>query len=193
MARRRLDAGQSKTIILDAVERLMQREGYAAVTTRRVALEAGFQPTLVHYHFDTTDNLLLAAYRRTAGRAEQLLLDAIASDQPLHALWRYNSDPARMQLATQFMALAGQRPLLAEEIAGTVRRHRALQVDLIARLTPPIGEQGTTLSPSAFATLLAAAGRMFAMEMMIGVDDGHGELRAQLEHLVDQIEPPAAP
>ena len=35
-------------------------EGYAAVSTRRVAAKAGLTPPLVHYYFPTTDDLLLA-------------------------------------------------------------------------------------------------------------------------------------
>ena len=117
MVRPRLDAEQSKSIILDAVERLMQREGHTAVNTRSAAIEAGLKPTLIHYHFETTDNLLLAAYVRSAARSEHLLEAALASDYPLRALWRFNADPQRTALATQFMALAQQWPAIREAMA----------------------------------------------------------------------------
>ena len=83
MSRRRLgaeqslDAEQSRALILDAVERLMAREGYAVVNSRRVALEASVKPTLLHCRFDTTDNLLLEAYRRSALRSEEMLRKAM--------------------------------------------------------------------------------------------------------------------
>ncbi|HEY6427499.1 MAG TPA: helix-turn-helix domain-containing protein, partial [Acidimicrobiales bacterium] len=67
---RRIGAETSKTrtVLLDAAEKLMLEEGYAAVTSRRVAAAAGLKPQLVHYYFRTMDDLFLALFRR---RAEQ--------------------------------------------------------------------------------------------------------------------------
>ena len=52
--------------LLDAAEQLMLEEGYAAVTSRRVAAQAGLKPQLVHYYFRTMDDLFLAVFRRRA-------------------------------------------------------------------------------------------------------------------------------
>ena len=67
-ATRRLGASDSDTRarLLDAAEQLMLREGYAAVSSRRVAAEAGIKPQLVHYYFRTMDDLFLETYRRRA-------------------------------------------------------------------------------------------------------------------------------
>ena len=58
---RRIGSRDSKTRaqLLDAAERLMRDEGYAAVTSRRVAAEAGLKPQLVHYYFRTMDDLFV--------------------------------------------------------------------------------------------------------------------------------------
>ena len=63
---RRLGAPDAKnrTVLLDAAEQLMRDEGYAAVTSRRVAEKAGLKPQLVHYYFRTMDDLFLELYRR---------------------------------------------------------------------------------------------------------------------------------
>ena len=42
----------------------MLEEGYAAVTSRRVAAKANLKPQLVHYYFRTMDDLFLAIHRR---------------------------------------------------------------------------------------------------------------------------------
>ncbi len=62
---RRLGTADSKTrlALLDAAERLLLAEGYAAVTSRRVAAAAGLKHQLVHYYFRTMDDLLLEVYR----------------------------------------------------------------------------------------------------------------------------------
>jgi AcrR family transcriptional regulator len=71
-APRRTGTEGSKTrfLLLDTTERLILDEGYAAVTSRRVANEAGVTPPLVHYYFPTLDDLFLAVFRR---RAEEQL------------------------------------------------------------------------------------------------------------------------
>ncbi len=57
----------------------MLEEGYAAVTSRRVAAQAGLKPQLVHYYFRTMDDLFLAAYRRRAEQGLERLAQALAS------------------------------------------------------------------------------------------------------------------
>src|SRR5512142_2781903 len=71
--------------LLDAAERIMLRDGSAAVTTRRVEAEAGLK---LHYHFGTLDELFVAVVRRRGESNVALLADALASPEPLRAWWR---------------------------------------------------------------------------------------------------------
>lgn len=190
VARRRRDAEHSRNMILDAVERLMAREGYAAVNTRTVAIEAGIKPPLVHYHFDTTENLLLEAYRRTAARSEASLRDVIVSDQPLRSLWRYNSDPVRTALATQFLALANQRKSLGKAMAANVERYRLVQAEAIDQAVKGKRFNIPGFTPESVAMLIGAVGRAFVMESTIEVTTGHDDLRRLVEYFIDYLEPP---
>ena len=92
---RRIGAETSETrgALLDAAEQLMLAEGYAAVTSRRVAAQAGLKPQLVHYYFRTMDDLFLAVFRRRAEQGLERQAEALASDQPLWALWDLSRDP----------------------------------------------------------------------------------------------------
>ena len=65
---RRIGAPDAKNrvVLLDAAEQLLLEEGYAAVTSRRVAEKAGLKPQLVHYYFRTMEDLFLAVFRRRA-------------------------------------------------------------------------------------------------------------------------------
>src|SRR5688572_17461287 len=78
---RRIDGPNSKNrgVLLDAAERVMIAEGYAAVTSRRVAAEAGLKPQLVHYYFATMDDLFLAVFRRRAEVGLERQAAALAS------------------------------------------------------------------------------------------------------------------
>src|SRR3546814_18938369 len=70
-----------------------------------VAASVGQTPALVHYDFPATDELLLAVDRRAAERNLERVNQALASPQPLAALWALSTDPARTVLAAEFMDL----------------------------------------------------------------------------------------
>lgn len=50
-----LEKSETRTALLEAAERLMGEEGYAAVTSRRLGAYAGVRPQLVHYYFRTIE------------------------------------------------------------------------------------------------------------------------------------------
>lgn len=57
VAKRRMAADRSKTRaqLIEAAGRLLSKEGYAAVTARRLAEEMGIKRQTVHYYFSTID------------------------------------------------------------------------------------------------------------------------------------------
>ena len=121
---RRIGAPDAKnrTVLLDAAERLMLEEGYAAVTSRRVAEKAGLKPQLVHYYFRTMEDLYLAVFRRRAEQGLEAQAQALKSAQPLWALWRYSSDP-RVTGVHRRVHGAGQPPRRAEGRVRPLRRN----------------------------------------------------------------------
>ena len=116
---RRIGAPDAKNrgVLLDAAEQLMLEEGYAAVTSRRVAERAGLKPQLVHYYFRTMEDLFLEVFRRRAEEGLGVLRrTALESPQPLWALWRFSTDPEATRLTMEFMGLANHRKALRAEI-----------------------------------------------------------------------------
>src|ERR1700712_2116321 len=87
VAARRIGAESSATraLIIEAAELVMIEEGYAAASTRRVAARAGLKPSLVHYYFPTTEDLLLAVNRKGAAESDRRLDEALSSPDPLRA------------------------------------------------------------------------------------------------------------
>ena len=63
MAGRTADRGSSRTALLDAAVRLMSQRPPSTVTGREVAEAAGVNYGLVHYYFDSTEELLQEARR----------------------------------------------------------------------------------------------------------------------------------
>ena len=64
MRRRRAARSTAETALLDAAERLLVDVGYAGITTRRLAEEAGVNHGLVHYYFGSNENVLVQALER---------------------------------------------------------------------------------------------------------------------------------
>ena len=188
---RRIGAEDSATraALLDAAQSLMVDEGYAAVSSRKVAARAGLKPQLVHYYFRTMDDLFVALVRRGAEQSRERQAAALASDQPLWALWELNTDPAGRTVITEMAALANHRKDLRAEIAELARTLRNEQIDA---LVPVLDRYGIreTLTPESFVVLANALGQVLVMEDALGLDIGHAALRAQVEDVLTRYEGP---
>src|SRR3984885_3650882 len=121
---RRLGSPEAKNrqVLLDAAEQLMLAEGYAAVTARRVASQAGLKYQLVHYYFRTMDDLFLALFRQRAEEGLERQRQALTSAQPLWALWDLSRDPRGTALTMEFVALANHRKAIRAEIRAVSER-----------------------------------------------------------------------
>ena len=97
----------------------MIREGYAAVTSRRVEAEAGLK---VHYHFGTLDDLFIAVVRRRGESNVELLTEALASREPLRAWWNLASERRGNTLLVELTAAGNHRPALQAEVAVFAQR-----------------------------------------------------------------------
>ena len=182
------ESSATRSLILDTTERLMIDEGYAAVTTRRVATEIGVKAPLVHYYFPTTDDLFLAVYRRAAERFYQRLEETLTNANPLHALWAFACDNSRTTLAVEFMALANHRKVIGKELALYIERARQRQAEALQKTAIDLD-----CPPLALSVWMAGVGRALVMESGIGITLGHDATRTCVEQWLDRIEPPPAP
>ncbi|MDF0545384.1 TetR/AcrR family transcriptional regulator [Sphingobium sp. H39-3-25] len=178
---------ETRAKIVDAAEHVIRDQGYAAASTRRVAEHAGLPPSLVHYYFPTTDDLLLAVFKRGAEQSDAMIEQALASDDPIRALWRFFSDTSRTALAIEFMALANHRKSIKEEIAKHSDAMRARQSELFTRLLGSRIAAAEGCTPEGLSLLLAAIGRTLVMEHSLGVSAGHDEARAFVDAWLDRL------
>ena len=74
--------------LLDAAERLLVEVGYAGITTRRLAEEAGVNHGLVHYYFGSNENLLVRALERFTERLIERQHQLYSADEPFLEKWR---------------------------------------------------------------------------------------------------------
>jgi AcrR family transcriptional regulator len=176
--------------LLDVTERLLVEESFAAVTSRRVAAEAGVNAALVHYYFPTLDDLFVAVYRRRTENLVQRLTEDLRTDQPLWAMWEYNSDRTGSALASEFLAMANHRKAIRAEIAEVSERLHAMQLDALSGVLERYGIDTGVFSPPAVVMLMVAIPRAMVIEEALGMTEGHSETRSLVEHFLVQLEGP---
>jgi AcrR family transcriptional regulator len=173
-----LESAENRSVLLDAAEQLMREEGYAAVTSRRVAAKAGLKPQLVHYYFRTMDDLFLELIRRGTEQRRALLSRALESGEPLRAVWEMCSDPRITALTWEFMALANHRKSVRAEIARSGEEFRALHLQALARTLQESGLRLKGWPLPAVMFLMEAGARILVIEKSLGMSMGHAEILA---------------
>jgi AcrR family transcriptional regulator len=187
---RRIGAPDAKNrgVLLDAAEQLMLEEGYAAVTSRRVAEKAALKPQLVHYYFRTMDDLFLAAFRRRAEEGLEAQAQALQSPRPLWALWRFSTDPAATAITMEFVALANHRKALKAEIAYYAERFREEQQKALSVVLQRYGVDPVEVPPLVWSVLMTSVSRVLVMEQALGMSAGHAETVEFVERYLHRLE-----
>jgi AcrR family transcriptional regulator len=187
---RRIGAEDSKTRaqLLDAAEALLRDEGYAAVTSRRVAAEAGLKPQLVHYYFRTMDDLFLEVFRRGAEANLATFEQAIAADGSLRNLWKLNADARAAAFTIEFVALANHRKEIRAEIARYAERFRAAQMEAVTAALADLGIPKSELPPAVALLLMTGVSQVLALEDALGVSAGHETTRKFVAKTISGLE-----
>jgi AcrR family transcriptional regulator len=187
---RRIGAEDSKTRaqLLDAAEALLREEGYAAVTSRRVAAEAGLKPQLVHYYFRTMDDLFLEVFRRGADANLAAFEQAIAADGSLRNLWKLNADASAAAFTIEFVALGNHRKEIRAEIARYAERFRAAQMEAVTAALADLGIPKSELPPAVALLLMTGVSQVLALEDALGVSAGHDTTRRFVAKTISGLE-----
>jgi AcrR family transcriptional regulator len=182
------DDSSTRNAILDAAEALMVDEGYAAVTSRRVASLAGVNSALVYYYFDTMDGLFVALFRRGADRSFDRLDQVLSSSQPLWEFWELIHDRSSSARTMEFIALANHRKAIKAEIADYSRKFRKRELELLSEVLGGYGLDANQWPASMIVLSLSGISRFLLIEEEFGVDIGHAETVAVIEREITALE-----
>jgi AcrR family transcriptional regulator len=128
------DARQQATAaLMDAAECLLFEVGYAGVTTRRVAEEAGVKHGLVHYYFGSMEELLTQTLERLAHRLAERLEEHYADpDLSFAEKWRivvqfWIQEPTSRfpKILLELTAMSWNIPQLRQRISAVYARFRS--------------------------------------------------------------------
>jgi TetR/AcrR family transcriptional regulator, transcriptional repressor for nem operon len=192
---RRIGAKTSKTrdLLLDCVERLMLKKGYAAVTYRAVAAKAGVTPGLIQYYFPTLDDVFVAAIRRRSEQNLERLAESLRThaDQPLRILWEYSREESTAALTTEFLALGNHRKSIRTEIAEATEQVRRVQLEALTAIWGENDSPVRDLSPAVVLFLTTGIPKLIRLEKGVGVLTAHAEVVEAFERYLGHVEPPA--
>jgi AcrR family transcriptional regulator len=172
----RADAEQA---LLDAAERLLVEVGYAGITTRRLADEAGVNHGLVHYYFGSNENLLVRALERFTERLIDRQRQLYASDVPFVDTWRtamrflMADDLAYEKVWLELQALGWNDPVLRERLVRVNAEWRAV---LAEAFEEPRRALGVDMPLEALVSLVMTFNLGIIVERLGGIETGHAEL-----------------
>jgi len=178
----------ARTALLDAAQELMLEEGYAAVSTRKLAAKAGTNSALVYYYFGNMDDLFIALFRRGAERSYERQATALGSRQPLWGLWDITHDLTSTALIQEFQALANHRKAIRAEIAKFSRKFRRMQLDGIKQALAEYGVDSEQWPAVSVLILMSGISRFLLVEEEFGVTIGHAETVALVERHIRNLE-----
>jgi AcrR family transcriptional regulator len=171
--------------LLDAAERLLVDVGYARITTRRVAEEAGVNHGLVHYYFGSNENLMVRALERFTERLIARQRELYAADMPFVEKWRtamrylVSEDFTYEKVWLELQALGWNNPDVRERLARVNAEWRTVLTEAFAE---PHRELGIAMPVEGLVALVITFNVGIMVERLGGIDTGHEALLEWIDH-----------
>ena len=164
--------------LLDAAERLLVEVGYAGISTRRLAAEAGVNHGLVHYYYGSLENLLVQVLERFTARMIERQRAMYAAEMPFIEKWRTAmrylvADSDYQKVWWELQALAWNRPELREHLAAVHAEWKAVLMEAFAE---PREHYGMDMPLEALVSLVMTFNEGIMLDRLSGITEGHQQL-----------------
>jgi AcrR family transcriptional regulator len=170
---------------LDAAERLLVDVGFAGITTRRLAEEAGANHGLVHYYFGSMEQLLVRVLERFTERLIARQRAMYAADAPFVDKWRRAMQYLDEDFASgyqkvwlELQALSWNRPELRDCVA---RVHGEWRDVLLEAFAQAQREHELDIPVDALVSLVMTFNEGIMLERLTGFDSGQRQLLAWID------------
>jgi AcrR family transcriptional regulator len=179
---------------LDAAERLLVRVGYAGVTTRALAAEAGANQGLVHYYFGSIEEVMLRVLNRFTERLIARQREMYSADVPFlekwRTAWRFQEEDLAAgypKIWFELQALAWNRPELAARINAVNAEWRSVLREAFARALREYGKE-KELPLEAVTAMVVTFALGYMLERLSGIREGHEPLLAWVDGWIESLE-----
>ena len=189
-ARKTAARSAAEEALLDAAERLLVAVGYARITTRRLAEEAGVNHGLVHYYFGSIENVLVQVLERFTARMIERQRAMYAAETPFIEKWRTAmrylvADSEYQKVWWELQALAWNHPELRERVAKVDAEWRAVLTEALAE---PLERYELDIPLDALVSLVMTFNSGVILERLAGITTGHQELLDWIDGWIERKE-----
>lgn len=186
---------EAKGALLDAAERLLVEVGYAGITTRKLAKEAGVNHGLVHYYFGSIENVLVETLERFTGKLIERQRAMYHADIPFIEKWRAAMRYLEEDLASgyqkvwlELQAVAWNRPDLRQRVDHVNAEWRAVLTEAFSEATREYGLDTRAFPVEAVVSLVMTFNQGIILERHSGIFDGHKELLGTIDRWLQRLE-----
>jgi len=191
------DARQQTTgALMDAAERLLYEVGYAGVTTRAVAEEAGVNHGLVHYYFGSMEELLTQTLERFVEQLA-LALEALYADPNLTFAekWRLGSqfwvdEPTSRfpKILLELLAMGWNMPALRARLTEVHAQFRAIFEHHFGQALQDYDLDDSQVPLKVIVAAVTSFQLGLIVEGLSGVEEGHQDLLDWIQQWIDALE-----
>jgi AcrR family transcriptional regulator len=172
------------------------REGYATITTRKLAAEAGANHGLVHYYFGSMEELLLRVLERFTERILTRQRAMYADpDVPFIEKWRKamgyideDLDAGYPKIWFELQALAWNRPEFRARVLHVHEQWDAVLTDAVEKALKGYGVDRRAFPPEAVSTMVRTFNLGLLLERLNGFNEGHESLLKMIDRLLQRLE-----
>jgi AcrR family transcriptional regulator len=190
------EAGEAtRKALLDAAETLLVTKGVADITTRKVADKAGVNQALVHYHFGTIEELLLAVLERVSASVRERSKDIYSTErsffdgwlQEMQAAITADVDRGWGKIWLENLTLAANRPRIRKQYVKASSTVRKLHEQRVRETLDELGVSPEEFPAKAVVTLLDAITQKLILDRLVGITAGHRELLSMLPRVLNRL------
>jgi AcrR family transcriptional regulator len=172
------------------------REGYAAITTRKLAAEADANHGLVHYYFGSIEELLMQVLERFTNRIisrQRAMYED--PNAPFIEKWRKAMSYIDVDLEAgypkiwyELQAMAWNKPDFRARLLHVHEKWDAVLTDAVTTAMREYGIDRRKFPPQAIAVLVRTFNEGLLLERLNGYDNGHKALLKMIDSMLQRWE-----
>lgn len=179
--------------IIEAARACLLADGYAAMSTRKVADQAGVPLSQIHYHFGSKDDLILGLLRAENKGLLERQADMYGQDLPLSERWALACDFFDEDLASGYVRVLQEMTAAgwsSRALADEMKEIYGAWIALLTGVARSAEEQGLRLGGFTAAEIAALVSASFVGAeslILVGLEGEKVPLRAALRKVGDLI------
>ncbi|HEY5095295.1 MAG TPA: TetR family transcriptional regulator [Candidatus Eremiobacteraceae bacterium] len=186
---------EAEQAFLDAAERLLVSVGYADITTRKLAEEAGLNHGLVHYYFGSMPELLLQVLERHTDRLIKRQREMYAEDKPFIEKWRNamgyldeDSADGYAKVWFELQAMSWNDAEMRKRVAKVDLAWFQVVTEAFDKAFDEYGLDRNAYPLEAIVTLVSTFNLGMHLRMLSGIRTGHAALLKAIDDWLQKLE-----